>query len=118
MNTKIIIQGMHFKAHHGYYLEEQKIGGQYSIDVEIDYDFLQAAETDSLDNTINYEILYELCKSEMAINRKLIESVGLSIARKIKSQFSEITRLVVIIHKINPPIDGLVDKASVRIELN
>ena len=70
MKSKIIIQGMHFKAHHGYYLEEQKIGGQYIIDVEMEYDIQKAALDDNLEDTINYEVIYNLCKSEMAINRK------------------------------------------------
>lgn len=116
MKSKIIISGMHFKAHHGYYLEEQKIGGQYIIDVEMDYDISPAADHDNLDETINYENIYALCKKEMAINRKLIETVGMKIAHRIRAEFPNIGHLVLTIHKINPPINGLVDRASVRIE--
>lgn len=117
MKSKIIIQGMHFKAHHGYSLEEQKIGGQYIIDVEMEYDIQKAALDDNLEDTINYEVIYNLCKSEMAINRKLIETVGMNIVHRIKERFPLVNQLTLTIHKINPPIDGLVDKASVRIEV-
>ena len=116
MKSKIIIQGMHFKAHHGYYLEEQKIGGQYIIDVEMDYDIQKAVMDDNLEDTINYEVIYDLCKYEMAINRKLIETVGMNIVNRIKDRFPLVNQLILTIHKVNPPIDGLVDKASVRIE--
>lgn len=108
---------MHFKAHHGYYLEEQKIGGQYEVDIEMEYDISPAAENDNLDDTVNYEIIYELCKSEMAHNRKLIETVGLRLVTRIRDRFPCILHMALTIHKINPPIDGLVDRASVRIEV-
>lgn len=117
MKSKIIIEGMHFKAHHGYYLEERKIGGQYIVDIEMDYDIKPAADKDDLDETVNYEKIYQLCKSEMAISRKLIETVGLNLTEKIQNRFPGIQRLVLTIHKMNPPIDGLVDRASVRIEV-
>ena len=108
---------MHFKAHHGYYLEERKIGGQYIIDIEMEYDIQKAAEKDNLDDTINYETIYQLCKTEMSISRKLIETVGLNLAEKIKNKFPGILNMILTIHKINPPIDGLVDRASIRIEV-
>ena len=117
MKSKIIIEGMHFKAHHGYYLEERKIGGQYIVDIEMDYDIKPAADKDDLDETVNYEKIYQLCKSEMAISRKLIETVGLNLTEKIQNRFPGIQHLVLTIHKMNPPIDGLVDRASVRIEV-
>lgn len=108
---------MHFKAHHGYYLEEQKIGGQYIIDIEMEYDISPAAENDDLEATINYEIIYELCKNEMTKSRKLIETVGLRLTTLIREKFPRVQHLALTIHKINPPIDGLVDRASVRIEV-
>lgn len=117
MKSKIIIEGMHFKAHHGYYLEERKIGGQYIIDMEMEYDIQKAAEKDNLDDTVNYEKIYQLCKSEMAISRKLIETVGLSLIQKTQERFPGVLHMVLTVHKINPPIDGLVDRASVRIEV-
>lgn len=117
MKSKIIIEGMHFKAHHGYYLEERKIGGQYIIDLEMEYDIQKAARHDNLDHTINYEKIYALCKSEMAVSQKLIETVGLNLIEKVQERFPEVLHLVLTIHKINPPLDGLVDRASVRIEV-
>lgn len=108
---------MHFKAHHGYYLEEQKIGGQYIVDVEMEYDIRPAGEHDDLRETINYEVIYELCKSEMARSRKLIETVALELTNLIRARFPGVGHMVLTIHKINPPIDGLVDRASVRIEV-
>ena len=108
---------MHFKAHHGYYMEERKIGGQYIIDIELEYDIRMAAENDNLDDTVNYEKIYQLCKSEMTISRKLIETVGLNLIEQLQKSFPAILHMIVTIHKINPPVDGLVDRASVRIEV-
>lgn len=117
MKSKIIIKGMHFKAYHGYYAEEQKIGGQYIIDLEMEVNIQEAAEEDKLESTVNYESIFELCREEMKINRKLIETVGLSILKRIQSRFPQVVHTVVEIHKINPPIDGLIDRASIRLEV-
>lgn len=116
MKSKIIIKGMHFKAYHGYYLEEQKIGGQYIVDLEIGYNIIEAAREDNLEKTINYEKIYEICREEMMQKRKLIETVGLAILEKVKNISPDIKNITLDIHKINPPIDGLMDRASIRIE--
>lgn len=116
MKSKIIIKGMHFKAYHGYYAEERKIGGQYIVDLEMEVNIQEAAEEDRLESTVNYENIFELCREEMKINRKLIETVGLSILKRIQAQFPQVRHTIVEIHKINPPIDGLIDRASIRLE--
>lgn len=108
---------MHFKAHHGYYLEERKIGGQYIIDIEMTYDVRNAARMDDLDKTINYEKVYHLCKEEMSKSRKLIETVAMDIIERMQESFPFIDHIVLDLHKINPPVDGLVDRATVRIEV-
>ena len=61
----IAIEGLQFYSHHGYHKEEQVLGGKYSVDIYMTSDFDEAAETDKLAKTINYEQVYQITKAEM-----------------------------------------------------
>ncbi|PSR01159.1 MAG: hypothetical protein BRD50_09125 [Bacteroidetes bacterium SW_11_45_7] len=72
----IAIEGMQFYAHHGYYKEEQKIGGQYKVDVYLRAKLEEAAQEDMLVKTINYENIYAVISEEMTGKSQLIEYVA------------------------------------------
>lgn len=61
----IALEGMRFHAPHGFYQEEQIIGTTFLIDVIIDTDFGKAAQKDDLFQTVNYETVYQVCKTVM-----------------------------------------------------
>ena len=65
---KVSLEGMEFYARHGYYEEERVIGNKYSVDVTIEADLSEAAATDKLDGTINYERVYEIVSDVMAVD--------------------------------------------------
>lgn len=117
MKSKIILKGLRLKAFHGYYAEEQRIGGDYAIDLEFYYNIEKAAATDALEDAINYEEIFSLCKSEMERPRKLIETVGYDMARKIKEKYPSMEKILLTIHKLNPPVSGQVERVSINIEL-
>ena len=106
---------MHFYAYHGCHEEEQKIGGNYIVDVIIETDFLTAAQFDDLSKTIDYCGVYEVSKKEMKKKSKLIETVGKRIFDTLKKKEPTIKKLQVKITKLNPPINGNVEKVSVVI---
>lgn len=118
MKSKIAIEGMAFYAYHGFYEEEQKIGGKYLVDVYLQYDSADSWLSDDLSQTINYEIIYQLVKTEMDIPTKLIETLCRRIFDKVK-QKSEITigksvSVTIKVTKNNPPVNGL---SNVFVEL-
>ncbi|WP_236975393.1 dihydroneopterin aldolase [Membranihabitans maritimus] len=117
MKSKIILKGLRFKAFHGYYAEEQRIGGDYMVDIEFNYNIVKAATTDSLENAIDYEEIYTLCKNEMANPRKLIETVGYEMASLLKDRYPAMDTLTLTIHKLAPPIAGQIDRVSIQIEI-
>lgn len=117
MRSKIILKGMHFKAFHGYYAEEQKIGGEYEIDCEFEYNIQSAIEKDALEDTVDYERIYAVCKAEMEKPKKLIETVGYELAQTLLQTFPIIQSLKLTIHKLNPPIMGHMDSASFTITI-
>lgn len=114
--ASISLQGMTFYGYHGFYDEERIIGGHYTVDVELETDFFQAAATDDLAGTINYETIYQICAIEMERSTRLIETIAERIATRIKQQFSTLTSLNVRISKHHPPLGGPVHAAVVATE--
>ncbi len=111
----IAVEGMHFYAHHGFYREEQIIGGQFVVDVYMEANVEAAAITDSIENTINYENVYRLVKEEMEKNAKLIEHLTGNIIDRLMSDHSGIQEVKVRVSKLNPPIKGTVNRVFVEL---
>jgi len=110
----ILIEGIKLYAYHGCLAEEAKIGANYIVDVTIETDFEQAATTDDLTQTIDYVTVYDIVKKEMAIRSKLIEHVGKRILNQLKADFKKsLQKAEVKITKLNPPMNGNVERVSV-----
>lgn len=113
--AKIALEGMHFYAYHGFYEEEQIIGGEYIVDVFVETNIAQAAATDDLYQTVNYESIFLICQAEMRKPTQLIEAVAQRIYNKLDYLFPTLNGIVVKIKKLAPPLGGRVDCASVEI---
>jgi 7,8-dihydroneopterin aldolase/epimerase/oxygenase len=113
---QIALEGMEFFAYHGHFDEEQKIGNKYSIDVFIDSDLSQPANSDNLKDTVNYGEVYEIVKAVMFKKHRLLEHVGQEIIEAIKLKFKTIEKVKVTVSKYNPPIGGVCEKAKVSLE--
>ena len=104
-------------ANHGCLREEELIGGDYEVDVEMHTDFQEAAENDDLSKTIDYVIVNKIVEEEMATRSKLIEQVAWRIGKRMKNQLPTLEKAVVTVKKLNPPINGNVRDVSVTIEV-
>lgn len=103
---KILLEGMEFFAYHGVYQEERENGQLFSIDLEIVTDYSKACYSDKLDDAIDYVLVYELVKAEMAIPSSLLENVAQRIIDSIRKNFEQIEGIKVKITKLQPPISG------------
>lgn len=112
---KILVEGIKLYAYHGCLEEEGRIGADYMVDVVMETDFTLAAQTDDLTKTIDYVIVYQIVKKQMAIRSNLIEQVGQRIVEELKTTFREIHKLEVKVTKLNPPMNGNVEKVSIQI---
>ena len=115
MNT-IQVHGIRSYAYHGCLKEETNIGGNYTIDIDINYDFKNSSNNDDLNQTIDYVEIKVIVIYEMNIPSKLIETVAYRIINSIYKKHPTIDKCKVVLKKINPPIDGDVDYVSVIIE--
>lgn len=105
---------MEFHAFHGIYADEKKNGNKFSVDLEFEANLQRAAETDDIDDTINYELIYNIIQQEMNIASNLLENVVSRIYNTVKEQFPEISTLKIKVTKHNPPFkNGKVQKVSV-----
>jgi dihydroneopterin aldolase len=112
----IEISGIKIYAFHGCLAEEERIGGNYVVDVMLNTDFSDAAISDQLEHTIDYVDVNRIVAQEMAIRSKLIEHVGQRIVNRLRDEIKNIDYLMVRITKITPPINGNVDKVAIKIE--
>lgn len=113
---KIILEAMQFYAYHGVFEEEKKLGQKFEVDLEMQVDLHKAGETDCLEDTINYALVYEIVKDiVMGETKKLIESLASNIADELIKRFP-IHEVNVKVKKLQPPIPGHLK--SVIVELN
>jgi 7,8-dihydroneopterin aldolase/epimerase/oxygenase len=116
MNGRIALEGLEFHAFHGVYPHERESGNWFEVDVAVDTDFSQAAKTDELSGTVDYEVMYRVVKDEMDKPSKLLETVGENIVDEILKRFPNVTNVALKISKVNPPIGGKARKATVFID--
>ena len=74
LETILSIEKVRVKAHHGWYASERKIGGMYSISVNIYSTTPIAHSLVDIDDTINYEDIHKIIISTMKEEHKLIET--------------------------------------------
>lgn len=103
-------------SYHGCLVEEGKIGSDYLVNLEVKTDLRKARDTDELTDTVDYVHLNKIVIEEMAIRSKLLEHVGERIIKRIFSEIPSVSRIMVAVSKINPPIGGDVAAVTVQLE--
>ena len=100
-------------AYHGCLIEESKIGSNYRVDLKVKADLTTSAQTDDLNDTVDYVLLNNIVKEEMAIRSKLLEEVAIRILNRIFKESQQVTFAEVAVSKLNPPIGGDVEKVTI-----
>lgn len=112
----IALEGIRLHSRHGYYPEEEILGTEFIIDVYVETDTQEAARSDELIHTVNYETIYLICQREMKNTSSLIEKIAQRIADEIKDFFPQVWGVKVRLRKMHPPLGGAVHSAYVEIE--
>lgn len=103
-SMKIILNEMKFYSYHGVLPQENTVGAEYKVSLEIETDFSKSAATDSLDDTINYAEIHNAVKQEMETPSKLLEHLAQRIAARLFNDFQKIKSIEISIFKENPPM--------------
>tara|TARA_B110000914_G_C15502106_1_gene466365 strand:+ start:1199 stop:1588 length:390 start_codon:yes stop_codon:yes gene_type:complete len=101
-------------AYHGCMDEEAIIGSDYLINCSVWADLLPSAQSDALDDTVDYVAIRVIITEEMAIRSALLETVVQRICQRIFTDLPQAQRCSVKCCKLNPPIDGDVAAVCVR----
>lgn len=112
----IKLQNIRTFSFHGCLNEEAKIGSDYRVDLEIKADLRKSMVTDELADTVDYVHLNRVVMEEMAIRSKLLEHVAQRIVKRIFAELPQVSRILVAVSKINPPIGGDVEAVTIQVE--
>ncbi|MCX6183775.1 MAG: dihydroneopterin aldolase [Flavobacterium sp.] len=103
-------------SYHGCLAEEAAIGADYRVDLEIKTDVRKSSMTDELEDTVDYVFLNRVVVDEMAIRSRLLEHVANRIILRVFKESPAVSRILIRVSKINPPIDGDVEMVTIEME--
>jgi len=112
--TRLVLRGLSFHAHHGYRPEEAVLGGRFVVDVELQLALVP--QEDDLAHTVDYAQVYEAVREEVTQQRyRLIETLADRIAERLWQSYPQVEALTVRVHKPQAPLPGLFDDVYVEI---
>ncbi|MFH0992086.1 MAG: dihydroneopterin aldolase [bacterium] len=105
-----------FYAYHGVLSDEQNLGGKFEVDVDLYCDLRGGAKADDLQQTVNYELVYD-CIKQLVLGKKyfLIEALAETIADGLLAGFKSIQQVVVRVRKPSAPVRGVIDYVEVEL---
>lgn len=112
----IKLQNIRTFSFHGCLEEEGKIGSDYRVDLEIKTDLRKSSLTDELKDTVDYVLLNQIVVEEMDIRAKLLEHVAHRIITRIFKEIPSVSRIILAVSKLNPPIGGDVEAVTIEME--
>ena len=115
MHYTIRLEEMEFRAFHGCYDLEQKVGNRFAVNVEIETSLCDI-EKDDVSRAVNYLTAYEIIESQMKRTQHTIEAVAVNIITALKCEFSAIERVRCSVAKLAPPLGGKIARVSVVLE--
>ena len=111
----IELEGMEFKAYHGCLEQEKVRGNLFTVDFRGEMDLMAAAESDNLNDTVNYGEIYDIVADQMSIPSELLENVAGRIVKAIEKQFPQFVSFSVRVSKKRPPVEGVAQWSRVTL---
>ena len=113
METFLKIENIQLWARVGVLDEERKLGQLFSLDIFLWTDFEECTSNDDIKKTVDYSKLVKILKDH---SKKIycftIEKYSNSILEIIDEEF-KLSKIKIILTKLNPPIIGFGGKVSI-----
>ena len=109
----IRLEQMEFRAFHGCYDLEQKVGNRFNVELVITTHLGSVAAEDAVEKAVNYLTVYEVVREQMAITQRTIERVAMNIIEAVKQRFPQVVEVECCVSKLAPPLGGKIGKVSV-----
>lgn len=117
VKTQIFLSDIRLYAFHGVMPQERQVGGWYTLNVLIDYDYSRALVTDDVADTLDYSAVLEVAKREMSVASNLLEHAVGRIASALIDTFPDIEMVEVRLRKDNPPMGADTSGGGVLLRL-
>ena len=105
------LRNLHFNSFHGIHEEEKILGNEYLIDASVEFHEEKQVIT-SIQDTINYEDIYNIIKERMSVSTPLLETIVMEIGNEIHSEFPQVRAITISLKKMHPPIEGMEGEAG------
>ena len=117
-NGILELEGMEFHSFHGV-LEREKIAGNlFVVDFRGVLDMRAAAESDKLEDALNYAEIYDVIAAEMAVPSELLEHAAGRIVKVVAERFPQLESVSVRVSKRRPPVAGIVQWSRITLNHN
>ena len=116
MEYRIALDRMEFRALHGCYELERKVGNRFTVDLELTALLGEAAAEDDVEKTVNYLTVYQIVRERMGQTQRTIERVAMNIIEAIYAAFAQVRHVKCTVSKLAPPLGGKLDRVSVTLE--
>ena len=114
--AKIILENMEFFANHGVLQHETELGNTFVVSLSMEVDTTKAGASDVIDDTVNYQLIYNAIRKQMEIPSRLLEHIAQRIADKLMNKFPRIQHLSLRLSNLNPPLGGKVERVTIELE--
>lgn len=112
----IHLQKLKFYAFHGLYEEEKILGNEFEVTLSVKF-ILKQFPCRTIDQTINYVLLFDLVKERMNKPTPLLETIASEIANQIFEEFQIVEEVIISITKLTAPIISFTGVVGVSLEL-
>ena len=116
MKATIKIINAHFYSYIGALKEEQVLGNRYIVNLSVTYDASKAIVSDDVSDAVSYADLYNIIAKNINLSSdNVLEYVDWQILSEVLGTHGSVDSCEITIQKAIPPIEGIMDGASVTL---
>ena len=116
MSDQIILTGIQGFGYHGLFEHERRDGQDFFVDLSLNVDLSVAAQSDSIDDTVNYAEITDLVVAEITSEPvNLIEKLAGRIAERILREHVKVSQVTVTVHKPQAPVAAQLKDIAVQV---
>jgi dihydroneopterin aldolase len=112
----IFVNGLVLHAYHGVMPHEGKVGQSFIIDLVLDIDLVNAAQSDKLADTVSYDAVVGVASRTFTGKRyRLVEAAAGAVADAILEGFPRVARVQVTVRKPHAPVAAVFTDVGVTL---
>lgn len=115
----IALTGLRARGYHGVLEHERATGQTFLVDLQLQVNINQAAQTDDVEHTVNYAEVAEVVENILTgppVN--LLETLAVRMADAVLEQFALVTSVLLTVNKPQAPIPADFANVAVTVQRN